>query len=232
MTEQSPIAFSCLVSAITQQIEQARGQVRQAVNTAMVQSYWEMGRLIVEHEQQGNRRAEYGKQQLQQLSQQLTERLGKGFNVTNLRNMRQFYQAFPIRETVSLKLSWSHYNLLSKVENPSARKWYQQEAEQHSWSVRALERQINTLYYERLPGQPRQIPGGSRSSTKHPAVGEARQRARPTIKKLEFRRAKTVSPTAVAMAKPRRSQASMRTDPTSSTLFTIRDAPCLELNLR
>ena len=76
MTEQNPIAFSSLVSAITQQIEQARGQVRQAVNTAMVQSYWEIGRLIVEHEQQGSSRAEYGKQQLQQLSQQLTERLG------------------------------------------------------------------------------------------------------------------------------------------------------------
>ena len=77
MTEQNQTAFSRLVSAITQQIEQARGQVRQAVNTAMVQSYWEIGRLIVEHEQQGNRRAEYGKQQLKQLSQQLTERLGK-----------------------------------------------------------------------------------------------------------------------------------------------------------
>lgn len=150
MTEQNPAAFSRLVSAIAQQIEQARGQVRQAVNTAMVQSYWEIGRLIVEHEQQGNRRAEYGKQQLQQLSHQLTERLGKGFDVTNLRNMRRFYQAFPIRETVSLELSWSHYNLLAKVDNPSARTWYQQEAEQHSWSVRALERQISTLYYERL----------------------------------------------------------------------------------
>ena len=150
MKEQNPTALHSLVSAIAQQIEQARGQVRQAVNTAMVKSYWEIGRLIVEHEQQGSSRAEYGKQQLQQLSHQLTERVGKGFDVTNLRNMRRFYQAFPIRETVSLELSWSHYNLLSKVDSPSARAWYQQEAEQHSWSVRALERQINTLYYERL----------------------------------------------------------------------------------
>lgn len=115
MTEQNPTAFSRLVNAITQQIEQARGQVRQALNTAMVQSYWEIGRLIVEHEQQGNRRAEYGKQQLQQLSQQLTERLGKGFDVTNLRNMRRFYQAFPIRETVSLELSWTHYRTLLRA---------------------------------------------------------------------------------------------------------------------
>ena len=150
MTEQNQTAFSRLVSAITQQIEQARGQVRQAVNTAMVQSYWEIGRLIVEHEQQGNRRAEYGKQQLKQLSQQLTERLGKGFDVTNLRNMRQFYHAFPIRDAVRLELSWTHYRTLLRIENAQARDWYLHEAINQSWSARALERQISTLYYERL----------------------------------------------------------------------------------
>lgn len=150
MTEQSPIAFSSLVSAITQQIEQARGQVRQTVNTAMVQSYWEIGRLIVEHEQQGNSRADYGKQQLQQLSQQLTERLGKGFDVTNLRNMRQFYLSFPIRDAVRLELSWTHYRTLLRIENAQARDWYLHEAINQSWSARALERQISTLYYERL----------------------------------------------------------------------------------
>ncbi|UTD56935.1 PDDEXK nuclease domain-containing protein [Halomonas sp. MS1] len=143
MTEQSPIAFSSLVSAITQQIEQARGQVRQAVNTAMVQSYWEIGLLIVEHEQQGNSRAEYGKQQL-------TERLGKGFDVRNLRNMRQFYQSFPKRNAVRTELSWTHYRTLLRIENAQARDWYLHEAINQSWSARALERQINTLYYERL----------------------------------------------------------------------------------
>ena len=76
--------------------------------------------------------------------------IGKGFDVTNLRNMRRFYLAFPIRETVSLELSWSHYNLLSRLENPLARQWYQQETATQSWSVRALERQISVLYYERL----------------------------------------------------------------------------------
>lgn len=150
MTEQSPIAFSHLVSAIGQQIEQARGQVRQAVNTAMVQSYWEIGRLIIEHEQQGNSRAEYGKQQLQQLSLQLTERLGKDFDVTNLRNMRQFYLSFPIRDAVRLELSWTHYRTLLRVENTQARDWYLHEAINQSGSARALERQISTLYYERL----------------------------------------------------------------------------------
>ncbi len=131
-------------------IRQARQQVRQTVNVAMVQSYWQIGRRIVEHEQQGQSRAAYGKQQLQQLSEKLTEEFGRGFDVTNLRNMRRFYKAFPIWETVSPELSWSHYNLLSRVENPKARAWYQTEAVQGYWSVRALDRQISKLYYERI----------------------------------------------------------------------------------
>ena len=142
--------LASLVEPIALIIEQARGQVRQAVNSAMVHSYWHIGQMIVDHEQQGAARAQYGKQQLQHLSAELTERLGKGFDVTNLRNMRAFYQAFPIRETVSLELSWSHYNALSRIENESARRWYQQEAQRQAWSVRALERQISKLYYERL----------------------------------------------------------------------------------
>lgn len=142
--------LASLVEPIALIIEQARGQVRQAVNSAMVHSYWHIGQMIIEHEQQGAARAQYGKQQLQHLSAELTERLGKGFDVTNLRNMRAFYQAFPIRETVSLELSWSHYNALSRIENESARRWYQQEAQRQGWSVRALERQISKLYYERL----------------------------------------------------------------------------------
>lgn len=150
MSEMNPASLNTLANAIAAQIEQARGQVRQAVNTAMVQSYWEIGRLIVDDEQQGQQRAEYGKQQLQSLSQLLTDRLGKGFDVTNLRNMRRFYLAFPIQETVSLELSWSHYNKLTKIENSAARDWYRQEAINNNWSVRALERQISTLYYERL----------------------------------------------------------------------------------
>lgn len=85
-----------------------------------MQTYWQVGRLIVEHEQQGAERAAYGKQQLQRLSAELTDRLGKGFDVTNLRMMRRFYQVFSIRETVSLELSWSHYTKLIKIENPKA----------------------------------------------------------------------------------------------------------------
>ena len=150
MNDHIPTRLSSLADAIATQIEQARGQLRQAVNSVMVQSYWEIGRLIVEDEQQGESRAEYGKQQLQQLSQQLTERLGKGFDITNLRKMRTFYQAFPIRDALRLELSWTHYRTLLRIDNPQARDWYLHEAITQSWSARALERQISTLYYERL----------------------------------------------------------------------------------
>ena len=131
-------------------IEQAKNQVKQAVNKQMVQAYWQIGRLIVEHEQQGQARAEYGKAQLKTLSQQLTQHFGKGFDVTNLRNMRRFYRAFPIRDALRLELSWTHYRTLLRLENKQARIWYMQEAERQIWSARALERQIGTLYYERL----------------------------------------------------------------------------------
>lgn len=150
MSQMSSTEMKTLLHNISSVIQQARGQVHQAVNHAMVASYWEIGRLIVEEEQQGEARAAYGRQQLKYLSDQLTERFGKGFDVTNLRNMRRFYLAFPIRETLSLELSWSHYNTLARVENPKAREWYMAEAAQQHWSVRALDRQIGKLYYERL----------------------------------------------------------------------------------
>lgn len=116
----------------------------------MVQSYWEIGRLIVEEEQQGASRAAYGKQQLQILSEALTARFGKGFDVRNLRNMRQFYLTFPIRNAVRTELSWTHYRHLLRIENEHARQWYLNEAVNQNWSARALDRQISVLYYERL----------------------------------------------------------------------------------
>jgi len=139
-----------LASQIAKIIQQARSQVRRSVNQAMVASYWEIGRLIVEHEQQGQARAAYGQRQLAELSTRLTDLFGKGFDVSNLRNMRRFHLVFPIRETASPELSWPHYNVLTKVENPSAREWYLREAISQNWSSRALERQIGVLYYERL----------------------------------------------------------------------------------
>lgn len=139
-----------LLSGIRQIIEQARQRVSQTVNSEMVQAYWHIGRLIVEDEQQGQQRAAYGKQQLQQLSEHLTREFGKGFDASNLRNMRSFYLCFPNRDALRHKLSWTHYRLLIRVENPKAREWYMQETMDQNWSARALERQIGVLYYERL----------------------------------------------------------------------------------
>jgi predicted nuclease of restriction endonuclease-like (RecB) superfamily len=139
-----------LVSAIRELLIKSRTQLQQTVNTAMVQTYWHVGRLIIDDEQSGQSRAEYGKQQLEQLAQQLKTEFGKGFDVTNLRNMRRFYLLYPIRDSVRLELSWTHYRVLMRVENVNARQWYTNEAILNTWSVRALERQISVLYYERL----------------------------------------------------------------------------------
>lgn len=155
-----------LLSEISTLIEQARQQVQRSVNTAMVHTYWHIGRLIVEDEQQGESRAAYGKQQLQQLSKELTAKFGKGFDTTNLRNMRRFFLAFPIRETVSLELSWSHYNVLARVNNAEAREWYKLEAITQNWSSRALERQIHKLYYERLLASQNKAPVKAEAAAK------------------------------------------------------------------
>lgn len=117
-----------LLQAIRGVLVQARSQLQQTVNQAMVQTYWQVGRLIVEHEQQGKARAEYGKQQLQTLSEQLTTEFGRGFDVRNLRNMRAYYLAFPKRNAVRTELNWTHYRRLIRIENLKARDWYMQEA--------------------------------------------------------------------------------------------------------
>ncbi len=148
--EQSSSGIAPLLQEIAEIIQQARSQVRQAVNQAMVQCYWQIGCLIVEHEQHGNSRAAYGKHQLQTLSSQLTAEFGKGFDVRNLRNMRAFYLSFPIWNAVRTELRWTHYRILIRLENTKARDWYLNEAIEQNWSVRALDRQINKLYYERL----------------------------------------------------------------------------------
>ncbi len=139
-----------LISDIKQIVLNSKIQIQQNVNTVMVQTYWSIGRLIVENEQKGKQRASYGKQQLEIISNNLKEEFGKGFDISNLRKMRQFYTLFPKQDSVSLKLSWTHYRVLIRIENKDSRLWYLNEAITNSWSVRALERQISTLYYERL----------------------------------------------------------------------------------
>ena len=139
-----------LYGAICKILENARQKAYKAVNVAMIRAYWQIGRLIVEDEQQGEQRAEYGKRVLEDLSERLTAEFGKGFTVTNLKYMRSFYRAFPIGHALRDELSWTHYRLLLKVENPDARSWYMNEAAAGNWSSRQLERQISVLYYERM----------------------------------------------------------------------------------
>ena len=139
-----------LLEEIKTLLQTSREQLQQTVNTTMVQTYWNIGRLIVEDEQSGKERAEYGKKQLETIAGTLTKEFGKGFDITNLRKMRQFYKVFPIQDTVRLELSWSHYRRLIRIENQEAREWYIRESIENHWSARALDRQIATLYYERL----------------------------------------------------------------------------------
>ena len=134
-------------SGIRRILEQARAKAYVAVNFAMVEAYWEIGKQITE---EIGDRAEYGKLLLQELSKRLTEDYGKGFDVRNLRNMRQFYNAFQIRNAVRSELSWTHYRLISKIENERARQFYLEECVKANWSTRQLERQIYTSVYERM----------------------------------------------------------------------------------
>jgi len=127
----------------------AQQKIYTAVNQAMVQAYWEIGEQIYKACGE-NDRAEYGKNLLQYLSIRLTDEFGKGFSVQNLRRMRQFYLAFPIRSTVLSELGWSHYLHLIKIEDRTRRNFYAEECIKSGWSVRQLERQINSFFYERL----------------------------------------------------------------------------------
>ena len=139
-----------LVSQISDLWDEARNTAFQAVNTSLLFANWHTGEYIVEYEQRGNIKAEYGKQLLTNLSKDLTLRLGKGYSRSNLFNMRLFYLTYPKIQTVSGQLSWSHYRLLISVENEEARQYYLDEARKSLWSVRELQRQINSFYYERL----------------------------------------------------------------------------------
>lgn len=120
--------------------------------------YWEIGRLIVEEEQQGNEKAQYGKAVLKNLSAQLTLEFGKGFDDSNLRNIRQFYLAFPIRDAVRHELSWTHYRIISRVDNATHRLQYIAQAINSNWDTRTLQRNINTQYMGRALELPAENP--------------------------------------------------------------------------
>lgn len=130
-------------------LNMARNKVYKTANFVMVEAYWNIGKSIIE-EQGGNEKAEYGAGLIKELSKQMTQDFGKGFTVTNLKYMRQFYLMFPNSHALRDELSWTHYRLLIKVENDNARDFYMQEAAKSQWSTRQLERQINSFFYERL----------------------------------------------------------------------------------
>ena len=131
----------------------ARNHAARAVNSAMVEAYWQIGHRIVEEEQGGSATATYGERLLPELSRALTAEFGKGFSYANLRNFRQFYLTYPNPEicyALCSNLSWTHNRLIMRVEDPTAREYYLDHAAQESWSTRTLERQIKTQSYQRL----------------------------------------------------------------------------------
>ena len=144
------VAPDSLYRSVRKVIQEAQGVVSRVANWAMVESNWRIGFLIVEDEQKGKRKAEYGKAVLKDLASRLTAEYGSGYDERNLRYMRSFYLAFPIRNALRSELSWTHYRSLIGVDDPIAREWYMNECIASSWGTRVLDRQIATQSYERL----------------------------------------------------------------------------------
>lgn len=156
-----------LYESIRKVIDNARGTAYRAVNFAMVHAYWQIGRLIFDEEQRGKRRAEYGTSLLKQISRNLSLEYGKGFDESNLRHMRNFFSSFPIQDALRPELSWTHYRLILKVERSDAKEFYMKEAIEGNWSTRTLERQINTLYFERMLMTPKKGKRDVKSEAEH-----------------------------------------------------------------
>ena len=139
-----------MIAQIREIMYGARRNLAQQVNNQQLLAYWNVGRIIVEHEQDSNERATYGKQTIKQISRVLSKEFGKGFSRSNLQNMRAFYLAYPNCQTLSGKLSWSHYCELLIISDPDRRSFYEKECERSGWSVREMKRQISTSLFERL----------------------------------------------------------------------------------
>ena len=149
----------------------ARQKAYTAVNSAMVEAYWLIGKRIIEEEQQGNERAAYGEEIIKILSVELTKEFGSGFGTRNLWDFKKFYLTFQeaeIMHTLCAQLSWSHIRLVMRVENKDAQKYYLKEAAENHWSVRTLDRNISTLYYNRLLS----------SQIKEPVVQEMKEKTK------------------------------------------------------
>lgn len=139
----------CFYGEIKDILVQARRKVYQAANTSMVNAYWNIGKRIVE-KQGGSERSEYGSKLIKELSKQMSEDFGKGYTQTNLKYMRQFYLTFPKGHALRDQLTWTHYRLILRVKDETARNFYMDECAKANWSTRQLERQINSFFYERL----------------------------------------------------------------------------------
>lgn len=137
------LTTNSLINDIKTILHNAKSRVYQTINSTMTRTYWEVGKRIVEEEQQGKSRAAYGKEILENISNELTKEFGKGFSVANLKNMRQFYLTFSKRQTVSseFELSYSHYIFLSRITNKDERNFYEIESIQNNWSLRELKHQ-------------------------------------------------------------------------------------------
>lgn len=146
----SDLQNQVVINEIKQILLTARERVVKTVNNELLLAYWNIGKIVVENEQSGSEKAEYEKQLLKQLSKELTRELGKGFSVSNLQYMRRFYLEYQKQQTLSVKLSWSHYCELLNVSDKNARAFYEQESLNSNWSVRELKRQIDTSLFERM----------------------------------------------------------------------------------
>ena len=131
-------------------LETARHNISRAVNFEMVRAYWLIGKEIVEEEQQGKKKAEYGRKLLENLSERLTTDFGRGFDESNLRNIRRFYLTYSNCDALRHELSWTHYRILMRIARPDARAFYEIECVKNNWSARELERQKGSLLFERL----------------------------------------------------------------------------------
>jgi len=167
LTEQNP-----LFSAVAQIIHEARKRSCATVNTILLATYWQIGQLICEDERQGDKRAHYGKGLLKELARNLTLEFGKGFDERNLNNIRAFYRAFPIWNAVRTELSWTHYRLLSRVEDEGKRGFYLNQSIGAGWNSRTLDRNINTLYFERRLPDASAVSKETTQSIKDPYIFE------------------------------------------------------------
>lgn len=173
MTELSK--HSNYIAEIKQILSLARQKSYAAVNAAMVEAYWKIGKRIVEEEQNGNERAEYGEAILKNLSIALNAEFGKGFSYANLRNFRQFFLTYPDREicyTLCSKLTWSHNRLIMRLSDESARRYYLLECANENWSVRTLERHINTSYFQRILSTTQKKPTDNKLEADHKNISD------------------------------------------------------------